>query len=94
MSSEFVVDPGALAATGGALRAIGAAASASASRIRAVDGPAEPSMAAGVDAVADAWGGAAELLGSTTAVLGILVERAAAGYVATDDAIADGVAAR
>jgi hypothetical protein len=94
MSVSIVVDPAALAAAAGSLNTIGDETSAAASRARSVDGPGEPAMAAGVDAVAGAWGGAAELLGSTTSVLGTLVERAAAGYVAIDDTIVCGVAAR
>jgi hypothetical protein len=94
MSVDFVVDPAVLVAAGGSLHAIGSETSVAASRIRSADGLAEPAMAAGVAAVAGAWGGAVELLGSTTGVLGALVERAAAGYAGTDHAIAGGVAAR
>jgi hypothetical protein len=94
MSVELVVDPAALVAAAGSLRASGEATSAAAARIRSADAPSEPSMAAGVAAVVGAWGGVAEMLASTTGVLAILVERAAAGYVATDGVIRDGVAAR
>ena len=93
MSVEFVVDPAVLMATGGSLHAIGTETSAAASRIRSSDGLAEPAIAAGVAAVAGAWGGAVELLGTTTDVLGALVERAAAGYAGTDHAIAAGAGA-
>jgi hypothetical protein len=94
MGIEVVVDPAALVAAAGSLLAGADATSAAAACIRSVDPPGEPSMAAGVVAVADAWGGVAELLGSTTGVLATLVERAAAGYVATDRVVRAGVAAR
>jgi hypothetical protein len=91
MSVELVVAPDTLAAVGGTLRAIGDGVNSAAVTIRSADGVVEPSISAGVDAVITAWGGAAEMLGATTGVLGTLAERAAAGYRATDDTIENGL---
>jgi hypothetical protein len=97
MSVVLDVEPAVLTAAAGWLDAAGAEMMEAASRIRsaaAAAGLGDPSMAAGVEAVAGAWGGDIELVGSTTAVLATLVAWAADGYVATDRAVAPGVAPR
>jgi hypothetical protein len=91
MSIELVVDPVVLAGVSGSLRGIGHSAASAADAIRSPGSIAEPSMAAGVDAIGAAWGGAAELLAATLGVLGTLVERAAAGYASTDRTIENGL---
>ena len=91
MAVEVIVAPDALMAVSGSLRTIGETVRSAAGTIRSAEGVVEPSMAAGVDAVITAWGGAAEMLGATTGVLGTLVERAAAGYRATDETIENGL---
>lgn len=90
MATEFVVSPGALLAVAASLRGTGEAAGGAAGLVRSAAGLNEPSMAGGVDAVVSAWGGVAELLAASTGVLGELVGRAAAGYVATDEGVESG----
>jgi hypothetical protein len=90
MSVELVVDPAVLADLGGSLRGIGDGAASAAAGIRSAGTVDEPTMAAGIDAVCAAWGGAAELLAATLGVIGTLVDRAAAGYASTDQAIENG----
>ncbi|MGH9117876.1 MAG: hypothetical protein ACRD0A_08350 [Acidimicrobiales bacterium] len=92
MGAEIVVEPAALVGVAGALCGIGESTGGAAALVRSAGGGVvEASIASGVEAVASAWGGTSELLAASTGVLGELVGRAAAGYLAADAGVERGL---